>query len=1292
MHFNPKPRGIEGNEQAGSAPAGNPAAESSSSNLGCHALGGGALPLSRGVALVITLIMLSVITFMAVTFLVLSHRERGSVTTTTDQTTAGFTAESALERAKAEILARIVALTNDQNYDLIVSTNFINYGGFDPGAVDYRTNVNYDHLANGNPVTGNNALQNLANLFYNPRPPVFIVTNRQSPNNTDFRFYLDLNRNGRYDTNGFQPEIGINGKTNGTINFYVGDPEWIGVLEHPDQPHSANNKFVARYAYIVLPAGKTLDVNYIHNQAVSRALNTATDGYARNQGVGSWEINLAALLADLNTNQWDRDNGLSALYYQYNRTNLLSANSGYAFEDALAFLNYRYGQNYATLMPATSYFPNNAAVLRIDNIDEYSDGPLMTGNAINEDGGLNPDPDPVSAPWVGADNTNHYFTPQDFFDPTKTSGFFTNRLLIAGTNADSYDRYTFYRMLAQLGTDSTPEQNKINVNYVNVDTNGNVVPGMETNLIPWPPLQLFTNAAQKIFAQLNLHDGYNNLITVTNIPLYPTNYYTPAVHRVLQLAANMFEATSTNLYPCSYRPHFNQSIVGTNNNIVISGYDLVNGADTLPTDTANLTIPIDLSDATNRASISAANPIHMNVYGAPWLIGARKGFPNLNEIVMQSVSQITRKLLVKRPDTTGDVTKYQTAQLIMAGISNTIGVEVWNSYATNYPRQVYIYADGNLSMALTNNFGYSRSLSYLFGGAITGATNVPAGAWQGTGWQPGVAAPANPQSFIVPLVTNVVFLPDSAYQFSPLGGIFFPVTTNAAQDWSINPPGSFPQPLWGLNITNRVRCMIIDYGVPGGRVIDYVHLSGLNSYRNLAGEIYPLVGNNTNTWSTNYPVSSILGIMPEGVNNQITISEGTPDVGDAVWVENMIGAPSGNYRQYAIDYFRAFLGLQPIWNPSLQNTQLVMQVPFTPTAKNYQVLAWEANDPLVHYTAGDLNYPVLTNIWPLVPPNDAVPQTNGIVSKFWIYTDRYDPWGGNPAKGPVGDTNAYLTALKDPLVRASDDWDFPTNKFPNVGWLGRMHRGTPWQTVYLKSTTNPIATWMNWSGDNAIWFTGGTNLADASFSHPINDRQLFDLFTTAVDDNATRGQLSVNQANLAAWSAVLSGVIVLTNSSATVISPLLINPAGVYNPAQPPPIVRIVQGINNTRTNFLNNSFSHLGDILATPQLTEQSPFLNINNLQTLQAGGVSDEAMERIPQQILGLLNLSHTPRFVIYSYGQTLHPADHSIITYGTYFGLCTNYQVTAESATRTVVRVEGAPANPHVVVEQFNILPPD
>jgi len=81
------------------------------------------------VALVITLIMLAVITFLAVTFLVLSHRERGSVTTTTDQATAQFAADEALERAKVELLATMLAFNNDQAYDLIVSTNYINPAG-----------------------------------------------------------------------------------------------------------------------------------------------------------------------------------------------------------------------------------------------------------------------------------------------------------------------------------------------------------------------------------------------------------------------------------------------------------------------------------------------------------------------------------------------------------------------------------------------------------------------------------------------------------------------------------------------------------------------------------------------------------------------------------------------------------------------------------------------------------------------------------------------------------------------------------------------------------------------------------------------------------------------------------------------------------------------------------------------------------------------------------------------------------------------------------------------------------
>ena len=50
------------------------------------------------------------------------------------------------------------------------------------------------------------------------------------------------------------------------------------------------------------------------------------------------------------------------------------------------------------------------------------------------------------------------------------------------------------------------------------------------------------------------------------------------------------------------------------------------------------------------------------------------------------------------------------------------------------------------------------------------------------------------------------------------------------------------------------------------------------------------------------------------------------------------------------------------------------------------------------------------------------------------------------------DAKLINLAFKDPLVTNSDNWDFPADKLPTVGWLGRVHRGTPWQTVYLKAS------------------------------------------------------------------------------------------------------------------------------------------------------------------------------------------------------------------------------------------------
>jgi hypothetical protein len=131
-----------------------------------------------------------------------------------------------------------------------------------------------------------------------------------------------------------------------------------------------------------------------------------------------------------------------------------------------------------------------------------------------------------------------------------------------------------------------------------------------------------------------------------------------------------------------------------------------------------------------------------------------------------------------------------------------------------------------------------------------------------------------------------------------------------------------------------------------------------------------------------------------------------------------------------------------------------------------------------------------------------------------------------------------------------------------------------------------------------------------------------------------------------------------------------------------PALVKIVNGINATRaTNAFTQPFKlfrRVGEILAVPELTIASPFLNTNS-PVLLTRGINDSAYERIPQQILGLLKADPTPRFVVYSYGQALKPADRSLVPSGRFFNLCTNYQVTAEVATRAVVRVEGVPPYP-------------
>ena len=1281
--------------------------ESAHPDKGLSGLTSAATANKRGIALVITLILLSVTLIMAVAFLAVARRERNAATTTTDTATARLATEAALAAAESEIVANLLATNVSAfNLGLLVSTNYLPTPIYDPFNV------------------GN----------YLPRPPVFVPTN----GGYDFRFYLDANRNGKFDANGWVGNVDSSGATNGTI-FEVGDPEWIGVLERPDAIPANNNKFLSRYAFLAQPVGNGLDLNYIHNQTATKTVDSsyttfASDGYFRNQGVGSWELNLAAFLADLNTNQWDPP----AAFYVYNEP-LGSANSGNAFQDALSLLSYRYNYDYTTLLPANNYFnPFNIASYPF-NVDGYSDGPLQTTVDFNAT-----PPDTLSIPWAGSNNTNRFFSlTSDLFDPTKSSTFFTQRLASASAGISTYDSYTFYNLLSQLGTDSTADDGRMDLNYDNLDASGNVLPGTETNLYAWSALRFFTNAANRLltnstaawlatsYAQYTNTFGtvITNAFGLSGIPVYINGnlVYTPAVNRLLQLAANIYDASTNSPWPSVFRPMFSVVNQYGFNNVYISGYQQV----------VSVSGPADAQVATptNVTALAVGTYNNQNVYGVPWIIGAKKGLPNFNQFSMNNFVQVTRKLQFTKPSMAGPIT---TNEMYNFSITNLFGCSFWNSYTNNYTNYfgLTIVVRDNLMMKLTNDTFAPNNFFPVITNVTAWSTNILTPAiypyWPGTLWVGGNPSQQPPtldrsiNPFIIPLNFTNPFQPEAIYRYAGYNGATYPYfdTTDTNYQTSVWTP---PLPHFGLVTTNRLQVFILN----GTHVIDYVHLAGPECYLDINTNLAdldvlttPLTADDafSHIWSTNGYNG---GTMPWGVYNQIFYNLRAA-VPNANW-KSPPNLPAGLPDPVVAEQgqFFAFFNTTPA-RPGIYKTytnfQLKAQAPFSPTRIITNYFSYQANDPLVHYLASDLDYN--TGLGTGHTDDENTINFNPWLS-FTNVTTPYSPWGqdyyafssehnnGIKATYVTPGTADYLTAIKDSLVWCSDYWDFPTNKYPAVGWLGRVHRGTPWQTVYLKATdilTNGVTSDANAGRNSWAKWAGNTNYFDATNSAPVADEMLFDLFTTALDANATHGTLCVNQTGLAAWSAVFSGIVALTNTTASpssttvpAITNVIISPAGASGTNSA--LGALVNGINSMRTNFVNadglvGAYEHVGSILRTPALTEQSPFLNPSGTQP--QSGISDELYEWLPQQMMGLVRVTTTPRYVIYCYGQTLRPAVNGVVVGSANFGMITNYQIVAESAARAVIHVNrnvltnaitGAVTgtNYTTVVESYNLLPP-
>jgi hypothetical protein len=536
-----------------------------------------------------------------------------------------------------------------------------------------------------------------------------------------------------------------------------------------------------------------------------------------------------------------------------------------------------------------------------------------------------------------------------------------------------------------------------------------------------------------------------------------------------------------------------------------------------------------------------------------------------------------------------------------------------------------------------------------------------------------------------------------------------------------------------------MRAIIVD----NGHVIDYVQLRGPIDATNITATIAdPPYQGLPYLWATNAYGS---GATPSwGYVSQINISGGNVTApANAVWKPE--GYP-GNLTSISAGtaYFAAFFTPPHTFNYNgftYYSTGLVVQAGYTATRTTFVPYLYQVNDPMVHYLASDLDAgsgavwandaPVPNGIW---NQNDAVAGATPPAVSYQVPTPpsaqdttkgRYQPWGtAAPTtlqSSAYNFGNPYDDIYKDPGIWDPDYWNFPTNRYPTVGWIGRVHRGSPWQTVYLKSTDVMVAGNANGTNTWAVW-TGNRNLYDAANSGPTQDRLLFDLFTTRPNDNAARGTLSVNQTNMAAWSALFSGMVYLTNTTALppfapktgVLIPV---PTTSYDIIQPVAVAggnsglaTLLANINTQRTNtnpqvgFTNADgalgvFEHAGDILSTPALSVRSPFLNWTN-PVQQEFGISDAAYEWLPQQMMGLVRGPTTPRYVIYGYGQSLRPAQNGLVSSSTFFGLVTNYQVVAESAVRAVVSVQAhvdlsgnyPVTNYTTRVESYNVLPSD
>jgi hypothetical protein len=708
---------------------------------------------------------------------------------------------------------------------------------------------------------------------------------------------------------------------------------------------------------------------------------------------------------------------------------------------------------------------------------------------------------------------------------------------------------------------------------------------------------------------VNVYDSTTNRVDVNpgDDPAYP---YLPTIFRPIFYEGPRDQAGRRQIFIISYSEVTSADLAPGRSNPFIGSVP-----------------PHDLSDPQDLYDRGIVQPGHM-VYNVPLVVGARKGLPSFDELAVDTQIQGARKLIYHRFGTSTDGPVTEIDPVYLLAVTNVVGVQVWNPYAAAYPRplQMQVWPDTSV---LVTNLETGHLLNAVHQRLPVSPTNYPII----TTW-PGYNTVAPQSSFLTPLGS-----PDASYVFMPTNSVYSFVSdcfiVNGAPDRT---PGmtNFHVPLFQLTVKTRLRYALVD--TVANRLVDYVNLAAIY-VTNLpqilmvnpdgsspCGRTYSPVYSKGGMWCTNLPTSgSADRTMPFGVRMQIDVSRGVGYTGPVDWRDSLPDPIYGADHNQAVDRFLAQFDLGTGFYPKV-NT---FHAPFQPFRNIHVLTLWQANDPLVHYTVSDLKNardfpsPYYLDVLP-----NALPPT-----PFRTVNSRYGPWGGNPLGGSAS-TTKYDPTLKDPMAKVSgnpNDWAFPTNQMSGVSWLARVHRGTPWQTVYLKSAATNLSTWVQWTGNDLLvtnlgqLSTGLVPLAgtinDASLTQPTNDWRLASLLVSLLSTNDPRQLLSANQTHLSGWLGALDGMVVLTNNLGDgQVPPASGGFASLLMASNSPQAAMIAAAISSARSSQPHQRFQNPGDLLSTPELSSASPWLNTSSYLQLQFG-LSDEAYEAIPSQLLPFL-----------------------------------------------------------------------